>query len=413
VPVEVNAFIIRDSSGSPFALAMIARDISERKKLEAQLVQSQKMESVGRLAGGIAHDFNNILTAIIGYSELLLMQLAEANPMRHNIVSIRESADRAAALTNQLLAFSRQQVLEMQVVDLNGVIEGMFGMLRRMIGEDVTLDLRLAPKTRNVMADPGQISQVVMNLAVNARDAMPGGGKLTIATEDVDLPAAGAGGLELDAGAYVVLSVADTGHGMSEAVMGRIFDPFFTTKEIGKGTGLGLATAYGIVKQHNGHIAIESEVGAGSVFRIYLPVAAGETATMPAPKHINMPRGTETIMLVEDEPALLQLMTTIIGSLGYRVLTAADGNQALKIAEQHPGPVHVLLTDVIMPGMNGRTLADLFVKQHPETKVMFMSGYTEDFIAHHGVLEEGRVLVRKPLKPQDLAEKLREVLDRP
>jgi CheY-like chemotaxis protein len=241
---------------------------------------------------------------------------------------------------------------------------------------------------------------------------MPGGGTLTIATEDIALDGQDASVHGLASGAYVLLSVADTGHGMSQEVLEKIFDPFFTTKELGKGTGLGLATAYGIVKQHSGHIAVESTIGAGSVFRIYLPAATGEAAARPVSHHLNMPRGSETVLVAEDEPALLELITSILGSLGYRVLRAASGEEALKLAAAETKPIDVLLTDVIMPGMNGRVLADLIAGPHPETRVVFMSGYTEDFIAHHGVLEEGRVLVRKPLKPQDLAEKLREVLDR-
>jgi two-component system, cell cycle sensor histidine kinase and response regulator CckA len=393
-------------------LIINARDLTERQQLETQLRVSQKMEGIGRLAGGIAHDFNNLLTAILGYAELMESQL-EDEGLKSELREIRLAGERAAALTRQLLAFSRKQVLQPRILDLNAVVSEMEKLLRRLIGEDVELTTRLDPALESVKADPGQLEQVLMNLAVNARDAMPEGGTLTIETANTVLDAGfttahpGA-----RSGEYAILTVADTGIGMSDEVRSHAFEPFFTTKEHGKGTGLGLATAYGIVKQSDGYITVDSEPGRGTTFRIYFPHAAGAAAASGRgePSALS-PRGTETILLVEDESGVRRLSRTILEAQGYIVLEAASGDEALEVARSHAGEIHLVATDVIMPGMSGRVLWDRLRVLLPDPRVLFMSGYTDDAIARHGVLEPGIAFLQKPFTPFSLAQKVREVLD--
>jgi signal transduction histidine kinase len=390
----------------------LRRAMAQQRRLEEQLIQSQKMEGIGRLAGGVAHDFNNLLTAILGYAELMESQL-EDEGLRSELREIRLAGERAAALTRQLLAFSRRQVLQPRTLDLNIVVSDVEKMLARLIGEDVTLVTRLEPALGSVKADPGQIEQVIMNLAVNARDAMPEGGTLTFETAnamlDADFVAVHSGALP---GAYVVLTVTDTGTGMTDEVRGHAFEPFFTTKEKGKGTGLGLATAYGIVKQSGGHITVDSEAGRGTTFRIYLPRVEGTAADSERTTSSSLlPTGTETILLVEDEAGVRRLSSTVLETQGYIVLEAASGDIALQVARSETGPIHLIVTDVVMPGMNGRELWERLKVLRPDSRVLFMSGYTDDAIARHGVLEPGIAFLQKPFTPFSLAQKVREVLD--
>ncbi|HYK82683.1 MAG TPA: PAS domain S-box protein [Gemmatimonadales bacterium] len=393
----------------------IGRDVTERVQLEQQLRQAQKMEAVGRLAGGVAHDFNNILTAITGYADLLAEDLPAGDPRRQDAEEIRKSAERAAALTRQLLAFSRQQVLQPRVLDLNALVSELEKLLHRLLGEDVALATELEPMVGHIKADPGQLEQVLMNLAVNSRDAMPRGGRLTIETRNVDLDEAYARDhYPVQPGKYVLLAVSDTGTGMTAEVQAHLFEPFFTTKEKGKGTGLGLATVYGIVKQSGGFIWVYSEVGHGTTFKIYLPrvdepagVAAGGTAAPPP-----VVGGTETVLLAEDEAPVRAVARQVLERHGYQVLEAASAEAALDIANRYSGPIHLLLTDVIMPGLNGRELALRLATLRPEARVIYMSGYTDDAITRHGVLEAGQAYVQKPFTPDLIARKVREVLDR-
>lgn len=398
----------------------IVRDITDRKKAEAeqkklhsQLLQAQKMESVGRLAGGIAHDFNNLLSTILGYSELALMNLHSGHPLRDQLQSINEAGERAAALTQQLLAFSRKQVLEMKTVDANQVIRLLAGLLRRVIGEDITLRLGLQAEPAVINADPNQIEQVLMNLSVNARDAMPSGGRLFIESSNVSIDeSARLHRPEMPAGGYVMIAVSDTGSGMSREVREKIFEPFFTTKDLGKGTGLGLATVYGIVKQHNGFIYVYSEVGAGTTFKIYLPVSAGAAHLQREKEVPSLAGGTETVMIVDDDRSIRVLAGDILRPLGYRILTAASGEEALKMCASAGNGIDVVLTDVIMPNIHGRDLARRLEEAHPGIRVIFMSGYTDDMIAHHGVLGANVNFIQKPFTPTSLTRKLRSVLDR-
>src|SRR6266571_2591092 len=394
------------------------RDITDVKRLEDQLRQAQKMEAVGRLAGGVAHDFNNLLTAILGSVELLLRDLEPASPLRQDAGEIKKAGERAAGLTRQLLAYSRRQVLRPEVLDLNRVVADMDRMLRRLIGEDVDLVTRLAPHLDAVRADRGQIEQVLVNLVLNARDAMPQGGKLTIETANVELDP---GYVETHegarAGAYALLAVSDTGSGMDAETTAHLFEPFFTTKEVGKGTGLGLATVYGIVKQSEGYITAYSEPGHGTTFKIYLPRAAAPGAASPTPPAPPAPQGkataggSETILVVEDEEAVRSLSRRALEASGYTVLAAADGPDAVRRLERYGGPIHLVLTDVIMPGMNGRELAQRLVQRRPGLRVLYMSGYPGDAIVHRGALEPGTAFLQKPFMPEDLARKVREVLD--
>jgi len=378
-------------------------------------VQSQKMEAVGRLAGGIAHDFNNLLTVITSYSDLLLQDLGADDPKREDVEQVRKAAEGAAALTRQLLAFSRQQVLAPRVVSLSVVVQGVEKMLRRVIGEDVDLVTALDPVVGSVKADVGQLEQVLMNLAVNARDAMPAGGKLTIETANVEHDPDYAREREATpVRRFVMLAVSDTGIGMDEATKARIFEPFFTTKEAGKGTGLGLATVYGIVQQSGGFIWVYSEPGHGTTFKIYLPQVEAPLegrAVGAAPG--DLPRGTETILLVEDAAAVRAVTRQVLERQGYTVLEAAHGAAALQTAAGHPGPIHLLLTDVVMPVLSGRQLADQLARLRPDAKVLYASGYTDDAVVRHGVLEAGISYLQKPFTADSLARKVREVLDRP
>jgi len=384
----------------------------ERQHLQEQLLQMQKMESVGRLAGGIAHDFNNILTAILSYAELSLMKLPEDDPVYGHLQGIREASEKAATLTHQLLAFSRKQALEMQPVDLRDVVESMSDMLRRLLGEDVVLELRSAGTVRMVNADVGQIEQVIMNLAVNARDAMPKGGRLTIETADVilDGPQPQTGAFPGN-GEYVLLSVADTGGGMTREVQEHIFEPFFTTKEMGRGTGLGLATVYGIVKQHHGHIVVDSVPGRGTIFRIYLPAGSRGAPLVRLDPPLVLPRGTETVLMVEDDEPIRSLVQEVLQSQGYRVIATASGEEALAASDTSTDRIDLLLTDVVLPGLNGRELADALRRKRPDVRVLYMSGYTKDVLTRQGLLEQGEALIHKPLTTGALAQAVRRALD--
>jgi PAS domain S-box-containing protein len=384
----------------------------ERRQLEEQFHQAQKMEAVGQLAGGIAHDFNNLLTVIQLSTRLLERQLHPQDPLYPHVEHIQDAGQRATELTRQLLAFSRHDIVEPQVLSLNHVLGELDRMLRRLIGEDIELTTRLADDVWPVKVDLTQIEQVVVNLAVNARDAMPTGGKLTIETANVVLDAAYAAHyLEVEPGEYLLLAISDTGTGMSQEVRTHLFEPFFTTKEKGKGTGLGLATVFGIVKQNGGHIGVYSEVGQGTTFKIYLPRAAGDAPRPPRESQPAAARGTETLLLVEDEAQVRELMSDILRAQGYRVLTAADGRDALQVAEAHGDVIHLLLTDVVMPHLSGKALADRLASAHPEMCVLFTSGYTDNTIGDHGVLDKGVHFLSKPFEMEALTRKVREVLD--
>jgi PAS domain S-box-containing protein len=418
--VSENARAVRDANGTLLHYEGTIEDITERKraeeefkKLQAQFLQAQKMESVGRLAGGVAHDFNNLLTIINGYSSLLLTTLDTTDPKRADVEEIKTASDRAAALTRQLLIFSRRQTLEPRILNLNDLLTTLDKMLHRLIGEDIDLITIPAQDLWLVRADPGQIEQVLMNLVVNARDAMPHGGQLTIETENVELDDAYAQThFEVTPGAYVMLAVSDTGIGMSPAVQAQIFEPFFTTKEQGKGTGLGLSTVYGIVKQSGGHIWVYSEEGKGTTFKVYLPRVeeAKDTPTQPGESKRSS-GGTETILLVEDNDMVRKLSVRTLTELGYTVIEAQNPQEALGLCEQVSSPIHLLLTDVIMPGMTGKDLADRVQTLRPGVKVLYMSGYTDDAILHSGILEAKVSFLSKPFSPEVLASKVRAVLD--
>jgi two-component system cell cycle sensor histidine kinase/response regulator CckA len=411
VLIEVHVTsIVKD--GQPVARLGVARDITERRYLEDQLRQAQKMEGIGRLAAGVAHDFNNLLTAIGGRCYLVLNAVTSENPIRREIEIIQDAAERAAKLTHQLLAFSRKQILDPCVLDLNATVTGIEPLLRRMIREDIEIATALDSAAGRVKADAGQIEQVLLNLAVNASDAMPNGGWLTLATGNVTLDEAYARThAEVEPGPYVMLSVSDTGHGMTAEVQAHIFEPFFTTKEVGKGTGLGLATVYGIAKQSGGHITVHSEPGHGAAFKLYLPRVeeAPGTAEPARPTEITR-RGSETVLLVEDDEPLRTLAREILSLQGYTVLDAISPSEALRLADVHPGPIHLLLTDVVMPQMNGRQVADRLLAARPGLKVLFMSGYADAAIVEHGVLEPGTHFLQKPFTPDGLSRKIREAL---
>jgi signal transduction histidine kinase/CheY-like chemotaxis protein len=390
----------------------VARRTAERVALEDQLLQSQKMEAVGRLAGGVAHDFNNLLTVILGYNEMLRDQLSRDATEMEYAEEVRRAAERASALTNQLLAFSRRQVAVPRVVDLNEIVQTIDKMLRRIIGEDIQLEIRLASELPSVRVDPSHIDQVIMNLAVNSRDAMPQGGKLTIETAELELNQEYAGQhIGVQAGHYVMLAVSDTGSGMDADTCARIFEPFFTTKEKGKGTGLGLSIVYGIVKQNGGDILVYSEPGRGTAFKVYLPavmapaeaVVRGEDAGRPAPAN-------ETILLVEDDPQVRSLTRTMLARLGYRVLEVESTGEALKIAYGNQGPLDLLLTDVVMPRMSGTDLARLVQTARPGVKVLYMSGYTDNGVIDQGMLAADTPFIQKPFTSTMLSRKVREVL---
>jgi len=412
VVVALSMSPIRGVDGRVIGASTIARDVTERRSLEEQFRQSQKMEAVGRLAGGVAHDFNNLLTVILGYSDLF----ANREPECAEIQEIRRAGEQAAALTRQLLAFSRKQVLELVVLCPNDVIRNIEGMLRRLIGEDLDFVTRLDPSVCNVRVDPGQLEQVVMNLAVNARDAMPGGGKLTIETANVDLDEAYAQRhASVAPGPYVMLAVSDTGVGMDAETQARIFEPFFTTKEKGKGTGLGLSTVHGIVHQSGGNIWVYSEPGRGTTFKIYFPRIAGAAATPQIPSRTvpaveDSGNGSRTILLVEDEEPLRRLVKRILELSRHTVLEARSPADALRIAREHDGPIHLLLTDVVMPGMSGPELAASLQRERPSVPVLYMSGYTDNTIAHHGILGAGTHFIQKPFTLQGLVQRVREVM---
>jgi signal transduction histidine kinase len=389
----------------------IARDVTGQKHLEEQLRNAQQLEAIGRLAGGVAHDFNNILGIIIGHSELLLASKVD-DASRNRLEQMRRAADRAASLTQQLLAFSRKQVLQPKVLDLNETVSDVQKMLTRVIGEDIELIASLHPSLKSVKADPGQVEQVLMNLAVNARDAMPNGGRLAMETANVEIRAEEAGGVDLEAGPYVMLKVADTGNGIDSETLPHIFEPFFTTKPTGKGTGLGLSTVYGIVKQSGGGIQVESKVGSGTVFRIYLPATMGDGPKQAERgSQLQIAGGTETILVTEDEPELRELTRIFLQSYGYKVLEAASGSQAVRIAEAFPDPIHLLLTDVIMPGMSGRQLGEKILGKRPQIRIVYMTGYTDDMVVQHKVLEPGVQLLQKPFTKAELGMKVRATLD--
>jgi two-component system, cell cycle sensor histidine kinase and response regulator CckA len=408
-PVEISLSPLTTEADT---IVAAVRDITARRELEEQFRQVQKMEAVGRLAGGVAHDFNNILGVILGYSQILLGGMGADDPRRARVEQILSASERAAGLTRQLLAFSRRQVFETRVLDLNDTVAAVIKMIGRLIGEDVGLTFRPGESLGRVRADPTQIEQVLMNLAVNARDAMPDGGRLAIETAnaamDDDYVRVHAGSA---AGRYVCIAVTDTGQGMTREVRTHIFEPFFTTKEPGKGTGLGLSTVYGIVKQSDGFIYVYSEPGHGTTFKIYLPAVEGEVERPAEP--LPPRRGSETILLVEDEEGLRELIGELLVENGYNVLTAENPTRAIQIAEQHPGPIDLLLTDVVMPQMNGREMAGRVKTLRPDVRVLYMSGYTEDAIAHRGVLDAGVSLISKPFTQESLARKLRELLDPP
>jgi PAS domain S-box-containing protein len=391
----------------------MAMDVTERRSLEQQLAQAQKMEAIGQLAGGVAHDFNNMLTVISGYSELLLRSLSEIDPAAQHVKEIAQAAGRAAALTRQLLAFSRKQVLQLSNVDINSVIRESENMLRRLIGEDVEIRIACASEEMRAMVDAGQLAQVVMNLAVNARDAMPQGGLLTIETSAVELgPQHAHAQPAVEAGQYVQLAIRDTGIGMDKATLAHIFEPFFTTKGPGAGTGLGLCTVYGIVKQSNGHIQVDSEPGRGTAFRIYLPRVFGPPKTAAAPAPAVPARGSETVLLVEDEPSLRELAREILRRAGYKVIDAANGGEALLACEKSRGEIALMITDLVMPGMSGQELAQRLALLRPEMKVLYMSGYSSHAAMASGAFQGRDGFIQKPFSPHDLADKVRRILDR-
>lgn len=412
IDVSIWTAALRNAAGEIEGIMAAVADNTERRRLEEQLRLSQRMEAVGRLAGGIAHDFNNLLTIIAGYSDLLLDRMHSGEPLRRHAEEIRKAAARAGALTSQLLAFSRKQVLQPKVVDLNEIVGEMDKMLRRLIGEDIQFVARLDPKGGRVKADPGQIEQVIVNLAVNAREAMPGGGKLTVETRNIYLDEEHARThVGIAAGPYVMLAVTDTGHGMDAQTVRHIFEPFFTTKKQ-KGTGLGLATVYGIVIQSGGSIYAYSELNHGTCFKIYLPRIEEAAEKRQAPPPPAMPaRQEETILVAEDEDTVRALVREILLTKGYKVLEARHGAEALELADRHQGKISLLVTDVVMPQLSGRDLSERILKARPDTKVLFMSGYTDNVVVPHGILDEGAQFLQKPFTPEALARKVREVLD--
>lgn len=411
--IDLTISLVREPSGEPDYFIAVIQDITEAKRMEEQYYQAQKMEAVGQLTAGVAHDFNNLLTAINGFAELMKLELPPGATQQESLDRILHSGRRATDLVRQLLAFSRKQIIQPQVLNLNTSVASMCKLLKRIIGEDITLTTSLAPELWWVKADPTQLEQVIVNLAVNARDAMPEGGQLTLETANARLDDDYvAHHLEAQAGEHVLLAISDTGWGMSPEVKAHIFEPFFTTKEQGKGTGLGLAMVYGIVTQNGGHIWVDSEPGAGTTFKIYLPRTEEEQASStPREVEAETPAGNETILLVEDDVGVRKLTRQALHSQGYTVLEAEEGEKALQLAAEYRGPIHLLLTDVIMPGMSGKLLAEKLAQARAGLKVLFMSGYSDNAIAQHGVLDPGVFLLQKPFGPEALAHKVRSVLD--
>ena len=410
--VHEQAEVTYDEDGKPVRMLGTVHDITDHKRLEDQVRESKKMESIGRLAGGIAHDFNNLMSAVLGYSHLILSKLPEDDPLAERIGMIKKAGEKATALTTQLLAFSRRQVLRTKVINLNTIVDDMSKLLSGMIGSKVKLVLQTHANLMNIMADRNQIEQILMNLAVNARDAMPGGGVLTIGTSEVNLDdefAETHPGVKV--GPYVLLSVADTGVGMAPGVIENIFEPFFTTKGTGEGTGLGLSTVYGIVKQHNGHIFVDSKLNEGSTFKIYLPAVRAEAAEEKEAEPAVEERLTGTLLVVEDEPVVLKTVVDTLEHLGCRVLTASSAEEAVSISESFKGDIDVFLIDVVLPGMNGRELSEVLKGKRPEAKTIYMSGYADDVIMREDMLEPGMNFIPKPLTPGKIFSKLKQVLE--
>ncbi len=413
--IDFHSFLIRsDLEGEPLHIALIIEDLTDRRKLEGQLVQAQKMESLGRLAGGVAHDFNNCLTGIKGNLSLALLDLPAGQPAHHSVIEAQRAAERAEGLVRQLLAFSRRQEIEPRVLDLNDLISQLSRMLARTLGEDIQLVNHLDPKLGKIQVDAGQIEQILVNLAVNSRDAMPAGGKLFIETAAVNLDQRYADTHPMTrAGPHVLLSISDTGCGMNPEIKARIFEPFFTTKEKGKGTGLGLSIVFGAVKQNNGTIEVYSEPDKGTTFKMFFPVHEGEM-TRSAPEGdplAAMPTGREIALYVEDESVVRDVTREVLERLGYHVLCCKNSEEALEVETKWSGPIHILISDIIMPGMNGRALAERLLQRRSRLKILFTSGYTEEVIAHHGILRDGVHFLSKPYSMQNLARKVREVLD--
>ena len=408
-PVEVSLSYVETEDGL-FAIAFVS-DIGQRKRLEEQLMHAQKMEAVGRLAGGVAHDFNNMLTVISGYNRMIVDELSALDPLRGYAEEIQQAADRAAALTNQLLSFSRRQIMKPRVVNVNSVLGQTEKMLRRLIGEDIDLELNLQPDAGNIKADPNHIEQAIVNLAVNSRDAMPSGGRLTIETGNVQLDDSYARThIGVNPGDFVMIAVSDTGHGMDSATRRRIFEPFFTTKERGKGTGLGLATVYGMVKQTGGDIWVYSEPGKGTTFKLYFPRVGEGVSDSPVSAETLSIQGSGTVLVAEDEKSVRDLTVKLFSQLGYEVLSAASGKEALEISRAFSGEIALLATDVVMPGMSGRQVADALLKHRPRMRVLYLSGYTENTVVDHGVVDAGVDFLSKPFTREMLGQKVREIL---
>jgi signal transduction histidine kinase len=410
IQVRLGGRTLRSAEDTILCFDLLAENVTEKKELAARLQQAQKMQTIGQLAGGIAHDFNNLLTVINGYCDLLLLDQPEESASVPGLKLIRQAGERATGLTQQLLAFSRQQVRVTQALALNGVVKEVAGLSRRLIAENIRIVQRLSPDAGSVMADAAQMHQMLMNLVVNARDAMPEGGTLTIETIRCGMDAAEARQLDVPPGDYAVLTVRDTGVGMDDAVRARIFEPFFTTKPVGKGTGLGLATVYGLVRQSCGAIAVESRPGAGTTFRIYLPrLGDSESAEGESDLTSALTRGESTILVVEDDPAVRAFTTTVLRDAGHMLLEAADGDEALEVAQRHRGPIHLLLTDMVMPGLSGTDLAAELRLIRPECRVLLVSGYSETLVGENAI-EDGIRYLQKPFSPEQLSRTVNMVL---